>query len=144
MLTAKDVMQTELATVSPVTSLTRFARMCAEDNISGCPVVGVDGRLLGIVTKTDLLDRLLAGQEYHGILGLGAEGVTTAEAEEEAYGQVNEIMETEVVTVAPDTPIADVARLMASERIHRVLVIENDRLVGLISSLDLLGRMAEL
>jgi CBS domain-containing protein len=148
MQTARDVMQTQLLTVTPTTSLTRLARLCAEDGISGCPVVTVDGRLVGVVSKTDLLERLLQGPQDSAanldpleLLGLGEEGVPlTADVDSsEAYGQVDDIMEREIQTVSPADPVADVARLMVNEKIHRVLVVEKGRLVGLISSLDLLS-----
>lgn len=147
-LTAKDIMQTQLLTVAPWTTLTRFARTCADDRISGCPVVTHDGRLVGVVSKTDLLNRLLEGPreqseapEIRGLLGLGEEGVARSAKPEttEAYGQVDEIMETEICTVAPDEPVPEVARLMVNEKIHRVLVVDQGRLVGLISSLDILA-----
>jgi len=64
-VTAQDIMTTDLMTVTPSTSLTQFARICVEDNISGCPVIGVDGRTEGIVSKTDLLERLLEGSHNY-------------------------------------------------------------------------------
>ena len=58
-LLARDVMTKELITVTPATPLSEFARICTEDGISGCPVTRADGALCGIVSKTDLLNRLL-------------------------------------------------------------------------------------
>jgi CBS domain-containing protein len=150
-LKAKDVMTRELVTVTPATTLTHFARICAEDEISGCPVVTVDGRLVGIASKTDLLERLLEGRhdysanrDFRGLLGLGEEGLssmggTAHDSEEEVFGTVDDIMETEVVTVKPEEPIAAVAKRMALDRVHRVLVVEKGKLKGIITSLDLLA-----
>lgn len=153
-LTASDIMTRDPVTVTPATTLTHFARICAEDEISGCPVVGVDGRLLGIASKTDLLERLLEGRhdyaasrDFRGLLGLGEEGISdlpdASGTEEELYGTIDDIMETDVVTVAPGAPLDEVARRMAEERIHRVLVVEGGRLLGLITSLDLLSHFPE-
>ena len=148
--TASDVMSTDLVTVTPATSLTHFARLCIEDGISGCPVVTIDGRLEGIVSKTNLLARLLEGPQDgapHGLMGLGEEGVSgnvnaMSESEVELYGQVQDIMVPNPVTVLPDAPLLEVARQMAEHRIHRVLVIEGGKVLGIITSLDLIANLA--
>jgi len=152
--TAQDVMTSDLLTVTPATTLTQFARILTEDNISGCPVVTVDGRLVGIVGKTDLLTRLIEGRhdfaaspDFRGLLGLGEEGLlptrgSAQESEEEIFGTVEDIMETDPVTVLPDTPLMEVARALAENRIHRVLVVEKGKLLGIITSLDVIAHLA--
>jgi CBS domain-containing protein len=129
---ARDVMTRELITVTPGTPLSEFARICAEDNISGCPVTRADGALCGIVSKTDLLNRLL---EDHPRLG------TTREFPvwDEDVRQVGDIMTENVLTVGPTTPLSEIAERMARDRIHRVVVMDGDRMVGLVTSIDLLG-----
>lgn len=129
---ARDVMTTELITVTPGTALSEFARICAEDNISGCPVMRADGALCGIVSKTDLLKRLL---DDHPRLG------TTREFPvwDEDVRQVGDIMTENVLTVGPLTPLAEIAERMALDRIHRVVVMEGDKLLGLVTSIDLLA-----
>ena len=151
--TAQDIMTTDLMTVTPSTSLTQFARICVEDKISGCPVIAIDGRIEGIVSKTDLLERLLEGShnfsanpDHRRLLGLGEEGIFAADgasqSEEELYGRVEDIMEPNPVTVAPDALIFDVARLMAEHRIHRILVERAGRPLGIITSLDFIAHLA--
>ncbi len=144
--TARDVMTTEVITVTPATHLSEFARICAEDGISGAPVVTVDGRLVGVVSRTDLLAHLMDSGHGAAALGeLGEAGLGTmpgmaSEAEEEVLGSVDDIMQPEVVSVDPSTPISAVARRMFDERIHRVVVVEGRRILGIITSLDLLGQ----
>ncbi len=150
-LTAADIMTREVIAVTPATPVAEFARLCAEDRISGAPVVTVDGRLVGVVSRTDLLPALLesgAGSpgEGGGAEGFGGDdddfdGLPDPEGESvaERMGTVDEIMQTDPVTVPPAMPVADVARRMAKERIHRVLVTEKGRILGIITSLDLLG-----
>jgi len=130
-LTARDIMTTEVLTVTPSTSLADFARICAEDGISGAPVVHVDGTLVGIVSKTDLITRMLEDDPKYG---------TSEESPPwtDAARQVDDIMQTDVLTVEPDTPIHEIALGMAERRIHRVVVMEHDDVVGLVTSLDLL------
>jgi CBS domain-containing protein len=129
---ARDVMTTELITVTPGTPLSEFARLCSEDNISGCPVTRVDGALVGIVSKTDLVRRLI---EDHPRLGSTRE----VPVWDEETRQVGDIMTEDVLTVGPTTPISEIAERMARDRIHRVLVMEGDRLVGLVTSIDILA-----
>lgn len=116
--TAQDVMTADPLAVAPSTPLARFARICAEEQISGCPVLGPDGRLVGIVSRTDLLR--LARLE----------------------GRVEQVMERRPVTVAPSTPLLEVARLLAEHRIHRVLVEEGGRILGIVTSLDVIAHLA--
>jgi CBS domain-containing protein len=150
-LSANDVMTTDLVTVTPATPLSEFARICYEDGVSGCPVVTIDGRLVGIVSKTDLLERLLEGRhdyasnpDYRRLLELGEEGVfgmngSAAESEEELIGEVDDIMHREIVTFAPNTLISKIANRMARDRIHRVLIVDKEeKLQGIITSLDIL------
>jgi CBS domain-containing protein len=151
---ARDIMTADLLTVTPATTLTQFARILTEDNISGCPVVTVDGRLAGIASKTDLLARLLEGRhdfasspDFRGLLGLGEEGLvagrgTAEESEEEIFGTVEDIMEPNPLTVLPDASILDVARVLAENRVHRVLVQEKGKLLGIITSLDVIAHFA--
>ena len=151
---ARDIMTADLLTVTPATTLTQFARILTEDNISGCPVVTVDGRLVGIASKTDLLARLLEGRhdfasspDFRGLLGLGEEGLVASpgsaeSSEEEVFGTVEDIMEQSPVTVLPDASILEVARLLAENRIHRVLVMEKGKLLGIITSLDVIAHFA--
>lgn len=133
-LTAKDVMTTEMITVTPATPLTEFARICAEDNVSGAPVVRVDGALVGIVSKTDLVQRLI---EDHPRYGAG--GPEQFPSWNEDLRSIEDIMQQDVLTVSLDTPLAEIAQRMARDRIHRVLVMENDKLAGIVTSIDLLA-----
>jgi len=131
-LVARDVMTTELITVTPGTTLSEFARICAEDKISGCPVTRADGVLCGIVTKTDLLNRLI---DEHPRLGATNEFPVW----DEDVRQVGDIMTENVLTVGPTTPLAEIAERMARDRIHRVVVMEKDKMLGIVTSIDVLS-----
>ncbi|MHC4339261.1 MAG: CBS domain-containing protein [Planctomycetota bacterium] len=135
-LTARDVMTAEVITVTPSTPLAEFARICSEDRISGAPVVRVDGTLVGIVTKTDLVQRMLDDDPR-----LGAAGEPELPALGEDVRQVADIMQQEIFTCAPDAPVWELAERMSRHRVHRVLVLDDrDDLVGIVTSLDILGR----
>ena len=132
--TAGDIMTTDLITVTPTTPIREFARICVEDNISGAPVLNVDGSLAGLVSKTDLLERLLEDDPRHAQENESLTDMWLGENH-----PIAEIMVEDMVTAKPDNPISDVAALMAEHRIHRIVVTENGKCVGLITSLDLLS-----
>ena len=131
-LTAKEIMTTQVITVTPATPLREFARSCAEDGISGAPVVRVDGVLGGMVSKTDLVRRLLEDDSR-----FGAKESSRFELDDR---QVDEIMQPEVLTVGPDTPAREIADAMARERVHRVVITDGSAVLGIVTSLDVLGR----
>ena len=137
---AREIMSTQLITVTPATPLREFARICAEDNISGAPVLNVDDSLAGLITKSDLLEGLLAADPLHG-----ADNESMTEVWIGDDRQVGEIMVPleEIQSVAPDATAADMAKQMATERIHRVLVVEGGRCTGIVTSLDLLRHFGD-
>jgi CBS domain-containing protein len=148
--TARDAMTKDVISVSPSTPLADVARMFSEDRISGAPVVDSTERLVGIVSRTDVITGLLEAAdgttpEMRSLLGIGE----TEEDEPEDGGDVPEpetagavvedVMDGDPATVAPDTPLTDVARRMARERLHRVVVTEGGRVAGILTSIDVLG-----
>jgi CBS domain-containing protein len=142
---AQDIMTKDVATVRPDTALADAIAIMLDRHVSGLPVVDRDGRLVGVLTEGDLLRRTETGTEpAHArwldfILGpgrLAAEYVRT-------HGrQVENLMTEDVVTVAPETPLTDIVRLMESKRIKRVPVLRGDTLVGVVSRADLLRPLA--
>jgi CBS domain-containing protein len=145
----RDVMTRNVITVAPDCTLSELCRVLAEDDISGAPVVDHRGDLIGIVSKTDVLRDLLSGRLVPGLpsdtlnfLGLADVMSGAAEdSEDETFGQVVDFMTEEVETVTPDTPITEAARAMTSNRIHRLIVVEQGQVVGIITSLDLLKQL---
>ncbi len=130
--TIADIMQAHVITVTPATPLVEFARIVAEDRISGAPVVQVDGRLVGLVSKTDLVERMLADDPKFGM---------AADRENSKFDsrEVQDIMSDSVLTVAENTPLADVAARMVDDHVHRVVVMRDDKIAGIVTSLDLLA-----
>lgn len=148
-LRARDVMTTEVVRVPADLTVDELADVFMEHEISGAPVVDEEGRLVGVVSVFDI-----ARQRS------GESGVTTDQGNpefyvrgwEEHYTQeefrklrvqegnltVREAMTPAIFTVGEDDPVADVARTLVDGHIHRVLVVRDSEVVGIISSLDLL------
>jgi CBS domain-containing protein len=113
--------------------------------VSGMPVVDEQGRPVGMLTESDLLRRTELGTERTRprwlcfLLGPGK----LAEEYTHTHGRlVSDVMTDRLHTVAPDTPVQEVVRLMERHRVKRLPVLENGRLVGIISRANLLRALA--
>jgi CBS domain-containing protein len=131
-LLARDLMQAKPITVSAQTPLLELQHLLVVAHISGVPVVGADGQVTGVVSATDVLSAIEQALDEDHDPGesddlLGELRAITA----------GDIATPEVVWVSPETPVAEVARMMRAEGIRRVLV-GNGRLEGILTAYDLL------
>jgi CBS domain-containing protein len=122
-LTARDLMQTDVLSVTPETPLVDVHRLFLEEEIHGAPVIDDSGRVRGVISSNDLLRAVL-----------DAEDGTTRHTEMIA----EDIMARELVSIPSNTPVAEIARVMRGQRIHRVLVIDDGELLGLVTTFDLM------
>jgi CBS domain-containing protein len=137
---ASDVMTRDVITVRRETSVTNAIRLMLDNNVSGLPVLD-NGKVIGILTEGDLLRRSETGTERHRprwLEILMGPGRMAGEYVRSHGRKVEEIMTTDLVSVAGDTPLDEVVGLMERRRIKRVPVIEGEVLVGVVSRLDLL------
>ncbi len=136
-LLARDVMTSPVVTVRPDTPVKEIAQLLLTHHISGVPVVE-DSKVVGIVTEADLLHKERPELPEGGILRLFRRG-QLAEAERKAEGLVaRDVMTSPVVTVTEDTPLREVATLLARRQINRVPVMRGNELVGIVSRADVL------
>jgi CBS domain-containing protein len=155
-LTAEAVMQRHVVTIGPNDSLQEAMALMTEHHVSGLPVLNAKDRCVGVVSASDILN---FEQERAGSAG-DAEEIVSPYFDPETgrwerirvFGgldelpevPVGEIMTRDLVSVAPRTPIVDVARKMLEEDIHRILVLDDEyRLHGIISSIDFVRLFAE-
>ena len=115
--TARDIMTSDVVTVSASDTLTTAARRMVDENIGSVPVVD-GGRLTGILTDRDIVTRVVAN-------GADLDAVS-----------VGEVAGGRLVSAEPDASLRDIVRTMAREQIRRLPVTEEDRLVGIISQAD--------
>lgn len=120
MTTVADVMTTDVQTLAPADTVGRLRDMLYLHDIGSVPIVDENDRLAGIVTNTDLVEDWAPDQV------------------------VRNVMQREVTTVTPSTPLEVAARMMRNRRIHHLVVREDDEssIIGIISSWDLLEAMA--
>lgn len=133
-----DVMTRDVVSVTPDTSIKDVAEMLVERRISGLPVCGPDGKVVGVLSEADLLVKQGGPPTHSG--GLFAWLVDTASAPDLARLRAHtagEAMTSPAVTVAPDCPVAEAARTMVSLGVNRLPVVEDDALVGIVTRADL-------
>ena len=145
---ASDVMTVGAATIRSDASAPEAARLMLQYAISGLPVVDAAGHVVGIITEGDFLRRTETGTERQHrprwlevVLGPGR---LADEYVHSHSRKVEEVMTRQVVTVAEETPVDEIARLMERHRIKRVPVIRDNRVVGIVSRANLLRGLARL
>jgi CBS domain-containing protein len=147
---ARDVMQSSVVTVSPETSLVDVQRLFVEEGIGGAPVVDDTGRVVGVISASDVLraveaerDTAAAEPRYfrETLEFSGPDWSHALEDFQDRLGelQVADAMTEGVVMVPPEAPVGEVARRMRAHRIHRILVVEDGVLAGIVSTFDLVA-----
>lgn len=142
---ARDVMTTTVLTVTPDTDVGEIARILLDAHISAIPVLGENGSLVGIVSEGDLIHRAEADTRRRPSWWLRL--LTTPEEPAERYvrefgRRARDVMSKDLITVSPDTPLTEIAAMLEKYHIKRVPVVENDRLVGIVSRANLLRGVA--
>ena len=144
---AADVMTRNVITVDPGATVKDVASLLSERGISGAPVVDGDGQLVGIISEGDLLRRTEIGTNPPGSVRRSwwLEDVATARARDyvKSHGRsVRDIMTRDVVTVADDTDLSEIARLLETNRIKRVPVLHDGKIVGIVSRSNLVRALS--
>ena len=151
-----DVMTRDVATLSPEMTLKEMDRIFVERQVSGAPVVEGE-RLVGIVSQADVVRLLYDEQKkaqqvsdfYTSPFPIPISALDQLAKDSRKIADhltkrtVGEVMIPHPLTVSPSDDVESVARLMIKEKIHRVLVTEEERLVGIVSSLDIVRLVAE-
>ncbi len=141
---ASQIMQKNVLAVQPGVPIEKLAEFFVTDRISGAPVTDHDNRLIGVVSQADLVSAITNEPtgfgDFHSDAWFDLERLT---GHDESL-MVHDIMSDPAYTVEVDTPVAEVARLMVDNRIHRVVVTRDGQLAGLISSLDLAALLPDL
>jgi len=134
--TVESVMTSDVVTVTPAMSFRDVIKVLRRRRVSGLPVVNEAGKLVGIVSEADLLNKVEKRSPDAYVLESRWHRLDLARAE---ALDVASVMSTEVITVQPDCPISLAAREMHTRGFKRLPVVDKDgRLVGIVSRSDLL------
>lgn len=136
-----DIMVKDVVSAGPEDPVREIAARMLERHISGIPVVDGGGRLLGVVSEGDLIRRpeIETDGPRKGWLRLFLSDEARARDFVKHHGRkVSEVMTRPAISVATDTPLNEVVRLMERHRVKRLPVVEHGKLVGLVTRADLL------
>ncbi len=153
-IVAKDLMSSDVLTVSEDLTTKELATFFLDNEITGAPVEGERGAVTGVVSLVDLArssaepddeawepmvaDYYDRTQDPH----LGENGIHVFRVGDDQT-RVRDIMNPELYSVDPNAEVSEVAGKMLSSHIHRLLVIEDNELIGLITTSDLLGLLVD-
>jgi CBS domain-containing protein len=144
MLKAKEIMTVDIITVTPQTTVSDLARLLSEHSIGGAPVVDASGRLLGVVTESDLIDQT---KKIHiptvvaildSLIFLESPDKMEKDIRKFAGSTVEDIYSKKPLTVDEDTPLDEVATIMAEKKVHTLPVMRGELLVGVIGKGDII------
>jgi CBS domain-containing protein len=141
MLTVADVMTKPVITVRSDTSLKDVARLLIDNGVSGAPVVDDDGRVLGVVSEADFLVKEQGPDEIHHrrlARVMGESDETRRQLDKIEARTAGGAMTAPAVTIAPTRAIRAAAALMTSRGVNRLPVVDDGRLIGIVSRADLL------
>lgn len=153
LLTAKDIMNPHVITVGVDMTVQQLAGFLIEHEISGAPVVDESGKLVGVVSLTDIVqtasegsgilqdtqpDFYVRGWEYK----IERDETNQLHIENEGL-PVGDIMTPTIFTVPEETSVSEIAKTMIAGRIHRLLVTDGNAVVGIITTLDMLKIIAD-
>lgn len=144
MLVAREIMTDRVITVTPETRVSDLARILATENIGGAPVVDGEGRLLGVVTESDLIDQT---KKVHiptvvaildSLIFLERPDRMEKDIRKIAGTVVGDIYTPNPVTVSEETPLDEIATIMAKRHVHTLPVMRGGELVGVIGKGDII------
>ena len=116
-MNAKDIMTKDIITVSPTMSVKTLAMTLIKNQISGAPVAGKDGTIVGVVSEADIVAK--KGKD------------------------VRSIMSKKVISVAENTSVEQIAQLMTTHAIKRLPVMNGESIVGIVSRADIVSAIAQ-
>jgi CBS domain-containing protein len=148
MLTVKEIMTKNVITVTPDLAVDKLAALFWQNNISGAPVVDAEGRVVAVVTESDLIDQ---AKKIHiptmisfwdSVIMLGSAEKLEKEIGKWTGTTVSDVCSKKVITVDEDTSIEEIATIMSEKNIHTIPVLAGNELVGIVGKNDIIRTLA--
>jgi len=138
----KDIMTTKVVSVTPSTGIRKIYKIFCDNNVGGVPVVDSENKVIGIVTKTELLDALIP--DYFEMIGdfLFIDDLGALEEQLESMPSLDlfiaeDLMVTDVTTINQDASLMKAPVLMNKFNVRRLPVVDkNKKLAGIITRMD--------
>ncbi|MCG8640856.1 MAG: CBS domain-containing protein [Desulfobacterales bacterium] len=147
MITAKDIMETKIISVTPDTDISQAVKILLENHINGVPVIDEDKKIVGILCQSDLIfqQKEVLLPPIFTLLDSFVPLASSSKMEEEfkkiSAATVEQAMVKAPVTVSPDTPVSEIASLMVEKHFHTIPVVDDDQVIGIIGKEDILKTM---
>jgi len=144
MLTVKNIMKTDIISVTPETEITYATKLLLENHINGLPVIDKNEKLVGIICQSDVIaqQKKIPIPSFFsfldGFISFSSMKNLEKEVKKISAVTVSEAMTPNPVTVRPDTLIEVVAALMVDSNYHTIPVVEGGKLVGIVGKEDIL------
>ena len=141
----RDLMTEEVLTIGPEAPIKDVAKILVERGISGLPVCGIEGRVLGVISEGDILYKVHDPREGHagGPLAWIVDGTPNFTGYVKAKALTAEkAMTSPAITVAPDESLAQAARVMCERHVNRLPVVKDEKLIGIVTRADLVRAFA--
>jgi CBS domain-containing protein len=129
---AKHIMQTHVVTLSPDTPLHSAQQVFYDEGIHGAPVISEQGQLVGILTSMDILRAAIEARE-----------ISPAQSVHFSNDLDLSHVDWESSPADLQSRLSEVARLLRTNRVHRVVVVDGETLCGVISTFDLVGLLED-
>lgn len=143
---ARDVMVSPVITVSESCTVRDLAKLLFDNRISGVPVVGSDGKVVGMVSEADLMHRSEIGTERPSswwLALISGERTLAAEYVQSHALKVKDVMARDVQSAHPDTPLVEIAEIFEEKHIKRVPIVNDmGELVGIVSRANIVQAIA--
>lgn len=139
MLKLRDIMTRDVVSAAPDMTIRDAMELLSEQHVSGAPVVD-GGKVVGIFSATDLLTLLAELNDTTPSLTFRRRRGRTAPLEDVT---IDEVMTRKVHSLSPDCLVDEAAALMGAKQIHRVLVMQGDTMLGIVTTSDVAKAVAE-
>ncbi len=139
----REVMKTKVVVIDKEMNCRDAAQVLLQHKISGAPVVDEKNKLVGVISEKDLFRAIYPSQAEF----IEAEGsyLDFEKLEQEAKGagdkKVAEVMSMRLITATPDTPVLKIGAMMIASGIHRIPVVDGEKLVGMVSRRDIYSKV---
>jgi CBS domain-containing protein len=149
MLSAKDIMKVNVTTIDKSASLRELSKLLAEKGLTGVPVTDKDKRLIGMVSVRDLIREEVrahgANLEYQDIYELFSPETNPEESSGFSikHSWVEEVMSRDLYTASESTSVREICRTMHTHNVHRVPILRDGKVVGIVTAMDVFKAIAE-
>ena len=148
MKTAREIMTRNVVTVKKDQPISDLSKLFIENHFNGVPVLDDAGKVIGVVTQSNLIEQ---NKNLHiptvialfdAVLFLESEKKFESDLKKLTGSKIEDIYQNKPITVSPDTDLSEITTLMAEKDVHTLPVLKSDKLVGIIGKKDVIRAMA--